>query len=159
MASSASNNSISRRAEGLNMTLNFFGSTASFQFLYQSIGCNAAVCRIFGGCLFHPRFKGRGIFNKVVGKVFLRYMVKDSCGLAIGSNDNVLLNRGIKDIHCLLFEFFYTCKTHSDSPFSKLYNSVTIFGRECQGEKQRCQNWLIRFIMGADVNESNTIVS
>src|SRR3972149_7925813 len=137
MASSASSFSISRSAEGLNMTLNFFGSTASFQFLYQVIGCNAAVGRIFGGCLLHPHLKGRVIFNKIVGKVFFCYVVKDCSRLAVGSNYDVLLDRGFENIHCLLFEFFYSCKAHIGSPFGKLYNSVTIVGRGCQGEKQR----------------------
>src|SRR4030067_1678772 len=111
MASLVSSVSISRSAEWLNMTLNLFCSTSFFQFFYKGIGSDAAMGCIFSNRFFYSGFEGKVIFNKIISQILICDMMKYCGWFTIGSYNNIFFFRLFEDVHCVVFEFLYTCNT------------------------------------------------
>ena len=116
MASSVSRVVMSFCAAGLKTMLNFFCATTGFQFCDEGFCRQTAGERVFGIGILDPASEKGIVFNKIVGEILLRDMVKDRRGFAVSCDNDIFHFAGIDDAHGFLLEFFDAGEAHVRSP-------------------------------------------
>jgi hypothetical protein len=97
--SSVSRAAMSFWAAGLKTMLNFFCATMGFQFCDEGVGRQTAGERVFGIGILDPASEKGIVFNKIVGEILLRDMMKDCRGFAVSGDNDIFHFAGLDDAH------------------------------------------------------------